>query len=178
MNWFYAKNGSQQGPLSTEDLKSRVAMGEVGPNDLAWREGMSDWMPVGQISELKVATAATVSQEPASGPSMASSPASPYQSPASAPSSVQLPPGQQIPSYLWQSIVVTILCCWPLGIPAIVFAAKVEGLKARGDFAAAKEASDNAKKWSIISLVLGLVVILIYIALAATGVLTQGLQAQ
>ena len=171
MNWFYAKNGSQQGPLSTEDLKSRVAMGEVGPNDLAWREGMSDWMPVGQISELKVATATPASQETASMPPAASSPSSPYQSPAAA------PPGQVIPNFLWQSIVVTILCCLPFGIVAIVQAAKVDGLKAAGDFAAAKATSDSAKKWCIISLVIGLVINLIVFALSATGAL-QGIQAQ
>lgn len=170
MNWFYAKNGSQQGPLSTDEIKSRIAMGEIGPNDLAWCEGMSDWLPVGQIPQLKAETAAPTPLEAVSTPPVASSPATPYQSPASVPSA-QVAPGEPIPSYLWQSIVVTILCCLPLGIPAIVYAAKVEGLKARGDFAAAKAASDNAKKWSIISLVLGLVVTLISIVLVATGAL-------
>jgi hypothetical protein len=177
MNWFYAKNGSQQGPLSTEDMKSRIAMGEIGPSDLAWREGMSDWMPVGQISELTVATPSSASQEATSMPPAASSPSSPYQSPAAAPST-QVAPGQVIPNFLWQSIVVTLLCCLPFGIVAIVQAAKVDGLKAAGDFAAAKAASDSAKKWCIISLVLGLVGTLIYIALMVTGVMTQGIPAQ
>jgi hypothetical protein len=176
MNWFYAKNGSQQGPLSTDEIKSRIAMGEIGPNDLAWREGMSDWMPVGQISELKVAPAASPSMEATPAFPSASSPASPYQAPASAPS-MQVAPGQVIPSYLWQSIVVTLFCCLPAGIASIVYAAKVEGLKASGNFAAAKEASDNAKKWAIISLVLGLVINLIVIALSFTGAL-QDIQAQ
>ena len=176
MNWFYAKNGSQQGPLSTDEIKSRIAMGEIGPNDLAWREGMSDWMPVGQISELKVAPAASPSMEATPAFPLPSSPASPYQAPASAPS-MQMAPGQVIPSYLWQSIVVTLFCCLPAGIASIVYAAKVEGLKASGNFAAAKEASDNAKKWAIISLVLGLVINLIVIAASFTGAL-QDLPAQ
>ena len=175
MNWFYAKNGAQQGPLSTDEIKSRMAMGEIGPDDLAWCEGMSDWLPVGQIPELKAAPAAPAPLESAPMPPVASSSPSPYQSPAAA-HSMQVAPGQMIPSYLWQSIVVTILCCWPVGIPAIVYAAKVEGLKARGDFAAAKAASDNAKKWCVISLVLGVVIVLLYAVLMATGVLTQNMQ--
>ena len=32
-----------------------------------------------------------------------------------------------IPTYLWQSIVCTLLCCMPFGIVAIVFAAQVVG---------------------------------------------------
>jgi hypothetical protein len=177
MNWFYAKNGSQQGPLSTDEIKNRIAMGEIGPSDLAWREGMSDWMPVGQISELKAAPAASASPEATPSFPTASSAASPYQAPSAAPSPVQMAPGQVIPSYLWQSIVVTLFCCLPAGIASIVYAAKVEGLKASGNFAAAKEASDNAKKWAIISLVLGLVINLIVFAVSFTGAL-QGVQPQ
>lgn len=63
-----------------------------------------------------------------------------------------------IPNYLWQSIVVTILCCWPVGIPAIVFAAKVNGLVAAGQLAEAREASAKARMWCWISFGLGIVV--------------------
>jgi hypothetical protein len=172
MNWYYAKNGAQQGPLPTEELKTRIAMGEVSPTDLAWREGMADWLPVGQIAELKnQPTPAEVPDFAPSSPVSAASP-SPYSSPSVAPASAASN-GQAIPNYLWQSIVVTIFCCWPFGIPAIVNAAKVEGLKGRGDFAGAKAASDSAKKWCIISLALGLVFIVAYGILIATGVMTE-----
>lgn len=33
-------------------------------------------------------------------------------------------PPQKIPNYLAQSILVTVFCCLPLGIPAIVFSAR------------------------------------------------------
>ncbi|MDF7801231.1 CD225/dispanin family protein [Pontiellaceae bacterium B1224] len=62
-----------------------------------------------------------------------------------------------IPNYLWQSIVVTILCCWPVGIPAIIFAAKVNGLVAQGKIQEAQEASAKAKMWCWICFALGLV---------------------
>jgi|BioPla2DNA2_1021312.scaffolds.fasta_scaffold26404_1 hypothetical protein len=69
---------------------------------------------------------------------------------------------QNIPNYLWQSIVVTVLCCLPLGIPAIVYASKVNNALMQGNQAAAKQASDSAKMWCIISLVAGIVGIGLY----------------
>lgn len=72
---------------------------------------------------------------------------------------VEAPPinVENIPNYLWQSIVVTILCCWPLGIPAIIFSAKVNGFVLKGDVTAAREASSKAKMWCWISFGLGIV---------------------
>ena len=167
MNWYYAKNGHQNGPLPTEDMIDRIAMGEIAPTDLAWCEGMGDWLPVAQIPQLKVEVPPTQAPGPIVPPAAgsASSPvASPYQAPmapAAAPS-YQAMPGQPISSYLWQSIVVTLLCCLPAGIVAIVYAAKVDGLKNQGDLQAAKAASDKAKKWCIISLVGAIVVAILY----------------
>lgn len=69
-----------------------------------------------------------------------------------------------IPNYLWQSIVVTILCCncFPLGIVAIIFAAQVNDKLRRGDIQGAMQASKNAKMWCWITFGAGLLVILIY----------------
>ena len=72
---------------------------------------------------------------------------------------------ESIPTYLWQSIVVTILCCLPLGIPAIVFAAKVNGLVAAGQIEEAKKASGQAKMWCWISFGIGLVAIIAQVAI-------------
>lgn len=66
---------------------------------------------------------------------------------------------ENIPNYLWQSIVVTLLCCLPLGIPAIIFSAKVNGLVTAGQIEEAKKASSQAKMWCWISFGLGLVAI-------------------
>jgi hypothetical protein len=52
-----------------------------------------------------------------------------------------------IPNYLWPSVGATLCCCPPLGIPAIVFASRVDAFKASGDRAAAEEASGKAKNW-------------------------------
>jgi Interferon-induced transmembrane protein len=62
-----------------------------------------------------------------------------------------------IPNYLVQSVLVTMCCCLPFGIVAIVNAAKVNSLVQAGDYAAAQQASDDAKKWSTIGFVCGLI---------------------
>jgi hypothetical protein len=63
-----------------------------------------------------------------------------------------------VPNYLWQAIVVTILCCLPLGIPAIIFATKVNTLVMAGKIEEAKAASAKAKMWCWVSCGLGIVV--------------------
>ena len=132
MNWFYAKNGSQQGPLSTEDMKSRIAMGEIGPDDLAWCEGMSDWMPIGQIPQLKIEPPVREDAPPPVGaaPPFSSAP-SPYQAPASpagAPAPTQMAPGQTpsqglaIGSMICGILAFVGCCIWFLSAPLALVA--------------------------------------------------------
>ncbi len=61
------------------------------------------------------------------------------------------------PNYLVQAILVTIFCCLPFGIIAIVFAAQVNSKFTLGDYAGAVEMSEKAKMWSWISLGVGLI---------------------
>jgi hypothetical protein len=74
-----------------------------------------------------------------------------------------------IPTYLAPAIVVTILCCVPLGIPAIIFAAQVNGRVTSGDVAGAMEASRKAKMWCWIAFGVGIVVMGTYFVLAMAG---------
>ncbi len=68
------------------------------------------------------------------------------------------------------AILSTILCCLPLGIVSIVYAAKVDGLYASGDYAGAKDASDKAKKFAIIGAVLGFVGCILYFIVIGVSV--------
>jgi hypothetical protein len=70
----------------------------------------------------------------------------------------------QINNFLVPSIL-TIFCCWPLAIVAIINAAKVNGLLAQGDYAGAQAAANNAKRWAIIAAVVGVVGLIIGIIL-------------
>lgn len=118
MNWYYAKNGTQQGPLPTEDMKSRIAMGEISPTDLAWCEGMADWMPVETIAALKVeAPPARVDdmQPPSPGAPYGAAPSAspePYRPPSAAPAPGSVVPGQ-VPS---QGLAIASMVCGILGI--------------------------------------------------------------
>lgn len=73
----------------------------------------------------------------------------------------------KIPTYLWQSIVVTLLCCLPLGIPAIVYASQVDGKALRGDVEGALDCSRKAKNWCLAGLICGLLVLVIFILIYA-----------
>ena len=66
--------------------------------------------------------------------------------------------------------IISLLCCWPIGIPAVVFAAQVNGKWNGGDQAGAIESAAKAKKFAIIALALGIVGTIIYIILIAAGV--------
>lgn len=76
----------------------------------------------------------------------------------------QQPVGQSPNNYLVWSILVTIFCCIPFGIVAIVKSSQVNGLWAQGRYAEAQASADAAKKWVIWSVVVGLIVNAIVIA--------------
>jgi hypothetical protein len=84
---------------------------------------------------------------------------------------VVLPPGATVPNYLVFAILVTVFCCLPTGIPAIVFAAQVNGKLQAGNIAGAQADSKNAKMWCFISLGLGLGVVVIYGVLMMLGII-------
>jgi hypothetical protein len=85
-------------------------------------------------------------------------------------------PAQPVPNYLLPSILVTLCCCLPLGIPAIVFAAQVNGKVQQGDYAGAMESSRKAKMWTFIALGAGIVAGIIYaVAFAGMGVMSSGM---
>ena len=67
-----------------------------------------------------------------------------------------------VPNYLIPAIL-SLFCCWPLAIVAIIFAAQVNGKVAAGDIAGATDASKKAKMFSFISIGLGLLLGICYV---------------
>jgi len=76
-------------------------------------------------------------------------------------------------NYLVESIVVTICCCLPFGIAAIVFAAQVNGKLQAGDIAGAQDAANKAKMFCWIGFGIGLLVNLIVIIVQALAVMAS-----
>jgi hypothetical protein len=75
----------------------------------------------------------------------------------------------QIQNYLVTAIVVTLCCCVPAGIVAIVYAAQVNSKLAAGDIAGAQESARLAKIWSWVGLGCGVILGIIYAIAGAAG---------
>jgi hypothetical protein len=74
--WYYAKGGTQSGPVTFENLRELAGNGGLDAADLVWTSSMKDWQPAGEVEGL-IAKPADVSQ-PAPDPS------NPYAAPQSA----------------------------------------------------------------------------------------------
>lgn len=68
------------------------------------------------------------------------------------------------------AIVCTVCCCLPLGIVGIVKASKVNSLYLAKQYEAAELAAEEAKKWSIIGICVGLVINIIYMIINGAAI--------
>ena len=189
MNLYYYLNeqGQQCGPVQAAELSS---LG-VKDSTLVWTNGMSNWLPANQVPELAPYLAQPqppaqpeppIQPEPPAQPSYGAGYPSqdetainpygnqnsnPYNTPYGGPAYAGGPGSQQPPmpnNYLALAILSTIFCCLPTGIYAIVRANMVGSLYRAGDYEGAEKASKDAKTWSIISAVLGLIATIILVA--------------
>src|SRR5215471_8455837 len=78
-DWFVAIDEKQVGPLSFEQLKEFWNRGEIGPDSLCWRAGLSDWITLSEAPELATLLApkpnrpVIVAAAPVSSPGLAAS---------------------------------------------------------------------------------------------------------
>ena len=161
--WYFAREGRQQGPVSDEQIRRMAQDGSLRREDLVWKEGMAEWRPASQVPELNFPPAPVPSYQSPPPPPPQYSPAvySPPPPPSYGAPQAQYNPmgtlqGASIPNYLPWAIAATLLCCWPAGIPAIIFANKANNAKNIGDLQTADDAANKAKTWLIISVVGGL----------------------
>jgi hypothetical protein len=67
--WYYARDGKQQGPVGSEELKRLAAAGQLRPTDLVWKDGMADWLAAAKVRGLFPAAVEAVSiPDPVSRP--------------------------------------------------------------------------------------------------------------
>lgn len=95
--WHVAINDIPVGPMGRQEVARKISMGAVGPDSLAWREGLDDWLPVRHIAELAVLCkgppAPASTPQPGAIPAAAPAPVPPAVAPpAVAPPAVAPPP--------------------------------------------------------------------------------------
>jgi len=189
MEWFYARGDMQRGPVSEDELRDLINNGIIAAETRVWREGMEDWLPVSQVSELAdrflkkaeesgaESDGAVETREDSPASSASSSATDEVARRGSEPvfgggslSSEPMPPDYT--SQAITGLILSILCCTPIAgfaIAAIVQGSKVKNLYVQGDYEGALEASAKAKRWCNITtgaLVAAVVLFVVYIVIA------------
>ena len=73
-----------------------------------------------------------------------------------------------VPNYLVPAII-SLFCCLPLGVVAVIFAAQVNGKVAAGDTSGALDAAKKAKLFSFIAIGLGVLGMVVYALMMLLG---------
>lgn len=153
--YFYTDGTNNFGPFTLEELREKNITRETK----VWFQELGEWKPAGSVSELSeifklapppiIKTNSTFNMENINN---------------------QRPPK----TWLVESILVTLFCCLPFGIAGIVNAAKVESRFYAGDIGGANRSSEEAKKWTLVSVWLGLAVGAIYIIVVVIAGVSSG----
>ena len=72
-------------------------------------------------------------------------------------------------TWLIESILATLFCCLPFGIVGIINAARVNSLHDQTEYEKSKKASANAKRWTLIAFVIGLIYLIFILIMVAVG---------
>lgn len=161
MNYHVGRAGQQLGVFSLDDIRAKLASGEFRSDDLGWTEGMTDWRPLGEI--VPGVTPTFIAPPPIRADSPRNwAPPAPFAAP-------HRPLGPKPANHLVGAILATLFCCLPFGIVAIVYASQVDGKYAVGDEAGALDASAKAKKWMWIGFWVGILPMVLWFGLMASG---------
>jgi hypothetical protein len=151
---MYKIRGADQkeyGPVTADQLRQWITEGRANSQTMVQGPESTEWKPLSSFPDFASVVPAAPTTTPGAPASYAG---------------VGMP---NVPNYLWQSIVCTLCCCLPFGIPAIVFASQVNAKLAAGDVPGAMESSRKAKMWCWISFALGIVGAIVYGTLNALG---------
>ena len=156
-------DGKEYGPKASVEVRDWIREGRLNALSQIKEQGDDEWKVLGSLQEF----AADFPGGSLAMPQTGVTPPPQIQQPYNAGYNQPYAQGaaSNIPNYLVQSILVTLCCCLPFGIPAIVYASKVEGLERMGDIAGAQEASAKAKMWCWIGFGIGIPVTILYVAL-------------
>lgn len=138
-SYHYSDGQKSYGPVTLEELRSI----NIKANTLIWTASLVTWTEAKEVPELQDLFPQQTTQATPTIPP-------PY---PQYPFNKNIENARPPKTYLVESIITTIICCWLLGIPAIIYASRVEKKYYAGDISGAESDSANAKKWIIINLV-------------------------
>lgn len=153
-DYFYLDSQNRQhGPISPD----KFAENGVTPQTLVWCNGMKDWAPAETVPELKdFFTPFAAGPQPPQPPQPPHGGAPYHQAPQ--PNGYQ---GQNLPpcpdTHMVAAVLVTICCCLPFGVVAIVKANQVTTFYYQGLYDQAVMASADADKWVKLALLFGII---------------------
>jgi len=153
------QSGARYGPATVAQLSQWAAEGRVLRTTTLEDAESGQQLPASSVAGLIIPATAGPS---APGPN-------PY---AEAPSygAYQRPMQESnVQNNLWKAIFATLCCCPILGIVAIVNAAQVDGHNKRGDYMAAKTASDRASTYANWGIAIGAIINILYAVAAVSG---------
>lgn len=67
-HWYIARDGKQYGPVSDEELAQLVRNRELLDGDYLWRQGFENWLPAGQVPEVRGFATMTAHPQPGMRP--------------------------------------------------------------------------------------------------------------
>src|SRR3954447_1590058 len=90
LQWYYASQGKQWGPIADPQLRQMIATRALQPTDMVWTQGWPQWVPAGSVPSLfPPAPTRPAPTRPAPMPGAAPVPGQPaafgFRAPASAP---------------------------------------------------------------------------------------------
>jgi hypothetical protein len=129
---YFIIGGNQElyGPTTAENLRQWVAQGRADGQSMVQEEGSPGWKPLSSFPEF----ADLFPPGPVATPIPMSAPAPAVAAPA-------------VPNYLIPAILLTLCCCPPFGVGALVYAGKVYKQQRAGDYQGALESSKRARLW-------------------------------
>ena len=180
MEYWVSINNNQVGPMSLDEV---IAL-DPSADMLVWHPGMPDWDKAANLPELAHLFGADY-EECVDGQTIETEPQpeqtieEPVQEPAPKVEDVKPQPQQETapkvedvkpqpqqetapaepcpPNYLVWTVLVTVMCCVPLGVISLIYSSQVKTKYNAGDIEGAKKASSKTELWLMLAFVLGLI---------------------
>lgn len=165
MEYWVSINNNQVGPMSLDEVIALNPSADM----LVWHPGMPDWDKAANLPELahlfgadyeECVDSQTIETEPQPEQTIEE----PVQEPAPKAEDVKPQPLQETapaepcpPNYLVWTVLVTVMCCVPLGVISLIYSSQVKTKYNAGDIEGAKKASSKTELWLILAFVLGLI---------------------